>query len=271
MGSLSEPGQNPSGGGTWTAVQTTGIDVQKLAAGSDATALSPNVNSPSPFDSTKFNLVSGGTVYNIDTTSTGLATMGQTTITGVLATQALQMVVGMLWSPANNAAGQQLFPTGTTIVSIAPDGSGMGTYTITMSAAATATGSPGKAGVGGSFAFVGSQYTSATTPTGQPTTTPGSIPVNSNIMTIDPNIGMYLRPGMMVTGKSDSRRHLHRRDPWEHFRGLHDNHADPEHWRNCVLGALHLRWSTRFLCSPDADQQLVRLGRLLCHPIGFGT
>ncbi len=27
--------------------------------------LSPNVNSPSPFDATKFNLVSGGTVYNI--------------------------------------------------------------------------------------------------------------------------------------------------------------------------------------------------------------
>ena len=120
--------------------------------------------------------------------------MGQPTITGVLAAQALQMVVGMLWSPANNAAGQQLFPTGTTIVSIAPDGLGMGNYAITMSAAATATGSPGQAGVGGSFAFVGSLYTSATTPTGQPTTTPGSIPMNSNIMTIDPNIGMYLRP-----------------------------------------------------------------------------
>jgi Bacterial Ig-like domain (group 3) len=200
VGSLSEPSPNPSSGGTWTAVQTTGIDVQKLAAGSDATALSPNVDSPSPFDSTKFNLVSGGTVYNVDTTSTGLATMGQTTITGVLAAQALQMVVGMLWSPTNNAAGTQLFPTGTTIVSIAPDGSGMGTYAITMSAPATATGSPGKAGVGGSFAFVGSLYTSATTPTGQPSMTPGSIPMNSNIMTIDPNIGMYLRPGMMVTG-----------------------------------------------------------------------
>ena len=51
-----------------TAVSTTGIHVQKLAAGSDAMTLSPNVNSPSPFDSTKFNLVSGGTVYNIDTT-----------------------------------------------------------------------------------------------------------------------------------------------------------------------------------------------------------
>ena len=103
-------------GGTVQAVQTTGIDVQKLAAGSDATALSPNVNSPSPFDSTKFNLVSGGTVYNISTLSTGLATMGQTTITGVLATQAVQMLAGMLWSAANNDAGQQLFPNGTTIV-----------------------------------------------------------------------------------------------------------------------------------------------------------
>ena len=63
-----------------------------------------------------------------------------------------------------------------------------------MSAAATATGSPGFDAAGGSFAFVGSQYTSATTPAGQPTTTPGSIPANSNLMTIDPNVGMYLRP-----------------------------------------------------------------------------
>ena len=45
------------------------------------------------------------------------------------------MLAGMLWSPANNGpngTGQQLFPNGTTILSIAPDG--MGTYTITMSA-----------------------------------------------------------------------------------------------------------------------------------------
>ncbi len=189
-----------SSGGNFAAVKTTGIDVQKLAAGSDATALAPNVNSPSPFDSTKFNLVSGGTVYNIDTTSTGLATIGQNTITGVSAMQAVQMVAGMLWSTSSNAASQQLFPTGTTITSIAPDGLGMGNYTITMSAAATASGSPAHMGVGGSFAFVGSQYTSTTTPAGQPTTTPASIPANSNVMTIDPNVGMYLRPGMMVTG-----------------------------------------------------------------------
>ncbi len=187
-------GTNPA----WTAVPTTGVDVRKLAAGSDATALSPNVNSPSPFDSTKFNLVSGGTNYTIDTTSTGLATMGTTTITGVLATQALKMVAGMLWNPGGNLAGTQLFPTGTTISSIAPDGTG--TYTITMSAAATATGSPGFSGVGGSFAFAGSQYTSANTPAGQPTSTLGSIPASSNLMTIDPNVGMYLRPGMLVTG-----------------------------------------------------------------------
>jgi hypothetical protein len=198
VGSSSDPSQNPSSGGTWTAVSITGVDVQKLAAASDATSLAPNVDSPSQFDSTKFDLVSGGTVYNIDTDSTGLATTGQANITGVLAAQALKMVVGMLWSPAKNIAGDQLFPTGATIAAIAPDGKG--TYTITMSAPATATGSPGFSGVGGSFAFVGSEYTSTTTPTGQPTTTPGSIPVNSNLMTIDPNIGMYLRPGMMVTG-----------------------------------------------------------------------
>ena len=84
----------------------------------------------------------------------------------------------MLWSPAANldGTGQQLFPTGTTISSIAPDGMGMGTYTITMSAKATASGSPGKSGVGGSFAFVGSQYTSATTPAGQPTIDAGKHP-----------------------------------------------------------------------------------------------
>lgn len=152
------------------------------------------MNSPSQFDSTKFNLVSGGTIYNIDTTSTGLASKGQTTITGVLATQARKMLAGMLWNPAFNAASQQLFPTGTTVSSIAPDGLGMGNYTITMSAAATATGSPGFVGVGGSFQFVGSQYTSATTPDGNPTSMPGSIPANSNLMTIDPNVGMYLRP-----------------------------------------------------------------------------
>ena len=197
-GSSSDPSQNPSGGGTWTAVQTTGIDVQKLAAASDATAMSPNMNSQSSFDATKFTLVSGGTVYNISTLSTGLATMGQPTITGVLATQAVQMLPGMLWSAANNKSGQQLFPNGTTISSIAPDM--MGTYTITMSKNATASGSPGLDTAGGSFAFVGSQYTSTTTPAGQPTTTPASIPANSSLMTIDPAVGMYLRPGMMVTG-----------------------------------------------------------------------
>ena len=78
-----------------------------------------------------------------------------------------------------------LFPNGTTIFGIAPDGTG--TYTITMSAAAKASGSPGKSGVGGSFAFVGSQYTSATT---------GNIAPSTNQITgLDAvNAGMYLRP-----------------------------------------------------------------------------
>ena len=143
-------GSNDLSGGTVQPVQTTGIDVQKLAAGSDATALAPNMNSQSSFDATKFNLVSGGTVYNISTLSTGLATMGQPTITGVLATQALQMVAGMLWSPANNKSGQQLFPNGTTI-SVSRLMDGMGTYTITMSANATASGSPGFDTAGGAL------------------------------------------------------------------------------------------------------------------------
>ena len=121
-------------GGTVQAVQTTGIDVQKLAAGSDATALSPNVNSPSPFDATKFNLVSGGTVYNISTLSTGLATMGQPTITGVLATQAVQMLAGMLWSAANNARSPASNSSRTGPPSSVSRLMVMGTYTITMSA-----------------------------------------------------------------------------------------------------------------------------------------
>ena len=97
-----------------------------------------------------------------------------------------------------NPTDPLLFPNGTTILGIASDG--MGTYTITMSATASASGSAGKPVAGGSFAFVGSQYTSATTPAGQPTSTPGSIPASSNVMTIDANVGLYLRPGMMVTG-----------------------------------------------------------------------
>ena len=188
---------------TWTAVSTTGIHVEKLAAGSDAMTQSSNINTPSQFDATKFSLVSGGTKYQVDTSITGLATVNTNTITGVLATQALKMVPGMLWVPDFNLVGTTktlLFPNGTTILSIAPDGTPAGTYTITMSAKATATGSPGKPGAGGSFAFVGSQYTSATTPAGQPTSTPGSIPASSNVMTVDANVGLYLRPGMLVTG-----------------------------------------------------------------------
>ena len=109
-----------SSGGTFAAVATTGIHVQKLAAASDAMAFSPNVNSPSTFDSTTFNLVSGGTIYQVDTTSTGLATAGNTTITGVKASQAALLVPGMLWVPTSNQAGMLLFPNGTTIFGIAP-------------------------------------------------------------------------------------------------------------------------------------------------------
>ncbi len=61
-----------SSGGNFAAVKTTGIDVQKAGRWHLVTPrlCRRTVNSPSPFDSTKFNLVSGGTVYSIDTTST---------------------------------------------------------------------------------------------------------------------------------------------------------------------------------------------------------
>ena len=74
------------------------------------------MNSPSPFDSTKFNLVSGGTVYNVDTTSTGLATMGQTTMPlAFLRRKPSKWWLVECYGVTDNADGQQLFPTfGTT-------------------------------------------------------------------------------------------------------------------------------------------------------------
>ena len=123
--------------------------MQKLAAGSDATALSPNVNSPSSFDSTKFNLVSGGTVYNISTLAPALRPWVRLPSRAFLRRKPSKWWLECYGVLPTTHAGQQLFPTGTTISSIAPDGLGMGTYAITMSAAATATGSPGYGGCGG--------------------------------------------------------------------------------------------------------------------------
>ena len=139
--------------------------------------------------------MSGGTVYNISTLSTGLATMGQPTTRAFLRRKPSKCWLECYGVLPTTPPASSSSPTGTTIVSISPDGLGMGNYTITMSAdGRRPPGRRGKAGVGGSFAFVGSLYTSATTPTGQPAMTPGSIPMNSNIMTIDPAVGMYLRP-----------------------------------------------------------------------------
>ncbi len=258
-----------SSGGTFAAVQTTGIDVQKLAAGSDATALSPNVNSPSQFDSTKFNLVSGGTIYNIDTTSTGLATKGQTTITGVLATQARQMLAGMLWNPAFNAASQQLFPTGTTVSSIAPDGLGMGTYTITMSAAATATGSPGFVGCGRELCIRWFSIHLGDHARRQSHVDARKHPREQQSDDHRPERGDVPAPGMMVTGSQIPAGTYIAATPGSISADFKTITLTQSIGATASVGALHLRWSARFLCSPDADQQLVCLGRLLRHPVGF--
>src|SRR5262249_59770478 len=82
--------------GTWKATSTTGIHVKKVPAGYDAIKQSANLNVPSQFNATKFNLLSGCDVLNVDTHSTGLATLGSYTITGVSTVWARQLVAGML-------------------------------------------------------------------------------------------------------------------------------------------------------------------------------
>jgi hypothetical protein len=190
-----------SSSGTFTA-QTTGVAVQKLPAGFQVIADSENQNVASSFDPTQYNLVSGGTKANIATIGTGTATAGSTDILNVSNAIAATLVPGMLWSPVNPpASNMPYFPNGTTIASISV-GTGAGnTSTITMSAKANFTGSPGGTnngtGPGGSWTFNGSQYSTVNS-------SPllwGSIAANGNQITgLDPAVGIYLRPGMLVTG-----------------------------------------------------------------------
>jgi hypothetical protein len=178
--------------------QTTGVHVQKLPAGFQVIADSENQNVQSSFDPTRYNLVSGGVKANISTVGTGVSTAGTNTILNVSNAIASQLVPGMLWSPVTarySSPLQPFFPYGTTIASITV-GMGVGnTSTITMSNDATLSGSPGGSnndrGSGGSWTFNGSQYTSGT----------GSIVANRDQITgLDPSVGIYLRPGMLVTG-----------------------------------------------------------------------
>jgi hypothetical protein len=187
-----------SSGGSWTAFRTTGVHLQKLPAGYDTITQSSNLNVLSQFDATRYSLVSGGTQANISTLSTGVSTAGSNTIQNVSTAIARQLVVGMLWSPVNPPSSQTpYFPNGTTISSIQIGTTGNNDSTITMSNKANASGSPGFPGAGGSWTFEGSQYSTANSPP----SLQGSIGPNSNLITgIDPNVGMYLRPGMLVTG-----------------------------------------------------------------------
>lgn len=185
-----------STGGTWKATPTTGIHVKKIPAGYDAINQSALLNVPSQFDATKFNLLSGGTVLNVDTHSTGLATTGSSDITGVSTEWARQLVAGMLLKDSKPSLTPppgmaSLFPLDAVIFSIQIGTDGQHDSTITMSKKATNSGSPGMGTAGGSFGFVGSQYTIPA----------GSIAANSDLITgYDSSLAQYLRPGMMVSG-----------------------------------------------------------------------
>ena len=180
-----------SSGGNWAAFKTTGVHLQKLPAGYNSISESPNLNVLSQFDATKYSLVSGGDVRNVDTHSTGVSTAGTNTITGVSTEWARELAAGMLLAPANNLAGTQLFPYGTTISRIEIGTAGNNDSTLIMSNKASANGSPGNTAAGGSWLFYGSQFgTADSDPSMQ-----GKIAANDNKITgLDPKVGMYLRP-----------------------------------------------------------------------------
>ncbi len=191
VGSTGDP-MNPASGGTF-AVPNTGINIKKLPAGFQVIADSANNNVASPFNSNQYALTSGGTKDLGLTNSTGAATAGSTDITGVNFAAASQLTPGMSWSAVNAPNGKPFFPAGTTIASIELGAGPGNTATLHMSAPALSGGSPGfPNGPGGNWTFSGSQFTSAM----------GSIAAGSlNVITgIDPAVGIYLRPGMLVTG-----------------------------------------------------------------------
>jgi len=176
-----------SSGGNYVA-DTTGVHLQKLPAGYQVIADSVNQNVQSGFDATKFSLISGGTKANVETVGTGVSTAGSDRITGVSAAQAALLAPGMLWSPVNTDGPnpKPYFPNGTTIAEIIQGTPGQNDAIIVMSNPASFPRS------GQSWTFSGSQFVS----------TMGGIAANSNQITnLDPAVGIYLRPGMLVTGK----------------------------------------------------------------------
>jgi hypothetical protein len=164
-----------------------GINFDKLPAGYNLIALSPNAQTASTYDPTKFQLVSGGNYVKVDTLSTGIATKGSNLITGVNAAVIAKLAAGMQYQIVNfpTVGGTTpIFPQGTYITSVS------GT-TITMSNPALQNGPDQTPNNQTSYAFVGSQYQS---------TMGGTNGTDAEITGIDPTVGIYLRPGMLVTG-----------------------------------------------------------------------
>ncbi|CAN5415756.1 hypothetical protein BH10PLA2_BH10PLA2_35210 [soil metagenome] len=164
-----------------------GINFDKLPAGYNLIALSPNAQVASSFDSGKFQLVSGGSYAQVATTSTGIATQGSNQITGVSASQIALLAVGMQYQIVNFpivGGTTPIFPQGTFITALS------GT-TITMSNPALQNGPDQTAGKQISYSFVGSQFKSTMGSTNGTT---------ASITDIDPTAGIYLRPGMLVAG-----------------------------------------------------------------------
>jgi hypothetical protein len=166
---------------------TSGIDFDKLPAGYNLIALSPNAQVASSYDSSKFQLVSGGTFAQVDTHSSGIATQGSNQITGVDASVIAQLAPGMQYQIVNFpivGGITPIFPQGTYITSVS------GT-TITMSNTALQNGPDQSPNNQISYTFVGSRFTSAK----------GSTNGTDAVITqIDPAAGIYLQPGMLVAG-----------------------------------------------------------------------
>lgn len=164
-----------------------GINFDKLPAGYNLIALSPNAQVASSYDAGKFQLISGGTYASVNTISTGIAKKGSNQITGASAAQVAQLVAGMQYQIVNfpiKGGTTPIFPQGTYIT-------GVSGTTITMSSPASQDG-PSQTGTDLiSYTFVGSRFTSSKGKTDGST---------AAIDDIDPATGIYLRPGMLVTG-----------------------------------------------------------------------
>jgi hypothetical protein len=124
--------------------------------------------------------------------NTGTATQGQNSLTDVSTAIAAKLVPGMLWVPGVPPSLKDVpFPKGTTIASITLGTQGKNDSTIVMSNVASDSSKPGEF----SWTFAGSQYGTANS------SLKGSTDdTHSYIDSIDGNVGIYLRPGMLVGG-----------------------------------------------------------------------